>query len=179
MREGAIIPLNLLRGYMDAFAFLFLKVKFLANIWFLLYHNDMKQEDWKSTGNAVYLTWYHFVWSVKYRRKVLVGAVADTTKEVIADLCNKQGFEIRAIEVMPDHVHLFVSAPPKIPLTQVAKAIKGGSARAIFTRHPELRKQLWKGHLWNPSYFVGTAGNVSAETIQKYIEDQTLKEADE
>lgn len=132
----------------------------------------MRPDIWKSTGNAVYFTWYHFVWSVKYRRKVLIGPVAETTKEAIIDLCEKHGYEIRATLVMPDHVHLFVSVEPKIPLTQVAKNIKGSSARTIFIRHPELRKQLWKGHLWNPSYFVGTAGNVSAETIQKYIEDQ-------
>ena len=102
----------------------------------------------------------------------MIGPVAETTKEAIIDLCEKHGYEIRATLVMPDHVHLFVSVEPKIPLTQVAKNIKGSSARTIFIRHPELRKQLWKGHLWNPSYFVGTAGNVSAETIQKYIEDQ-------
>lgn len=71
--------------------------------------------------NAVYLTWYHFVWSVKYRRKVLIGHVAETTKDVITELCEKHGYEIRAIEIMPDHVHLFVSVEPKIPLTQVAK----------------------------------------------------------
>lgn len=136
----------------------------------------MKQNEWKSTGNAVYLTWYHFVWSVKYRRKVLVDEVATTTKEVLLTLCEKQGYEVRAIEIMPDHVHLFISVEPKVPLTEVAKAIKGGSARMIFTKHPELRNKLWKGHLWNPSYFVGTAGNVSAETIQRYIENQTLKE---
>lgn len=139
----------------------------------------MKQETWKSTGNAVYLTCYHFVWSVKYRRQVLVGAVAETTREVLLALCEKQGYEVRAIEIMPDHIHLFVSVEPKVSLTEVAKAIKGGSARTIFTRHPELRKKLWKGHLWNPSYFVGTAGNVSAETIQRYIENQTTKEGGE
>lgn len=136
----------------------------------------MKQNTWKSTGNAVYLTWYHFVWSVKYRQKVLIDDVAKTTKEVLTALCEKQGYEIGAIEVMPDHIHIFVSVEPKISLTQVAKALKGGSARSIFTKHPELRKKLWKGHLWNPSYFVGTAGNITAETIKKYIEQQTTKE---
>lgn len=109
----------------------------------------------------------------------MAGKVAETTKEVLLALCEKRGYEVRAIEVMPDHIHLFISAEPKVSLTEVAKAIKGGSARAIFTKHPELRKQLWKGHLWNPSYFVGTAGNISAETIQRYIESQTVKEGGE
>ncbi len=132
----------------------------------------MKHNSWKSTGNAVYLTWYHFVWSTKYRRKVLTGDVAETAKAALLNICDRQGYEVRATEVMPDHIHLFISVEPKIPLTVVAKSLKGGSARTIFTRHPEIRKRLWAGHLWNPSYFVGTAGDVSASIIQQYIESQ-------
>jgi len=68
------------------------------------------------------------------------------------------------------NIVLFISIEPKIPLTVAAKSLKGGSARTIFTRHPEIKKKLWGGHLWNPSYFVGTAGDVSASIIQQYIE---------
>lgn len=132
----------------------------------------MKRNNWKSTGNAAYLTWYHFVWSTKYRRKVLTDTIAETAKVTLLNICAKQGYEVRAVEVMPDHIHLFVSIEPKVPLTVAAKSLKGGSARTIFTRHPEIRKKLWDGHLWNPSYFVGTAGDVSAATIRQYIESQ-------
>ncbi len=132
----------------------------------------MKQNAWKSTGNAAYLTWYHFVWSTKYRRKVLLGNIAEVAKAALLDICEKQGYEVRAIEVMPDHIHLFISIEPKVSLTVAAKSLKGGAARTIFTRHPEIRKRLWGGHLWNPSYFVGTAGDVSAAIIQQYIESQ-------
>jgi len=103
---------------------------------------------------------------------VLVGEIAETAKTTLLDICGKQGYEVRAIEVLPDHIHLFISIEPKIPLTVAAKSLKGGSARTIFTRHPEIRKELWAGHLWNPSYFVGTAGDVSASIIQQYIESQ-------
>lgn len=76
------------------------------------------------------------------------------------------------MEVMPDHVHIFLSAPPKIAPAVIAKILKGASARMLFTQHPELKKKLWGGHLWNPSYYVGTAGDMSKETIQRYIETQ-------
>mgnify|MGYP005848180609 CR=1 FL=1 len=132
----------------------------------------MKCSAWKSTGNTVYLTWYHFVWSTKYRCRVLMDDIAETAKTALLDICERQGYEVRAIKVMPDHVHLFISIEPKVPLTAAAKALKGGSARTIFTRHPEIRKRLWDGHLWNPSYLVGTAGDVSAAIIQQYIESQ-------
>ena len=74
----------------------------------------MKHNTWKSTGNAVYLTWYHLVWSTKYRRKVLTDSIAETAKAALLDICGKQGYEVRAIEVMPDHIHLFISIEPKM-----------------------------------------------------------------
>lgn len=74
------------------------------------------------------------------------------------------------MEVQPDHIHLFVSIPPATAVSDAVKKLKGTSARKLFLRYPELKKQLWDGHLWSPSYYVGTAGNVSAETIRHYIE---------
>ena len=115
----------------------------------------MKHNSWKSTGNAVYLTWYHFVWSTKYRRKVLVGEIAETAKTALLDICGKQGYEVRTIEVLPDHIHLFISIEPKIPLTVAAKSLKGGSARTIFTRHPEIRKEALGWTPVEPFIFCG------------------------
>lgn len=90
----------------------------------------------------------------------------------------EHGYELLALEVMPDYVHVFLSAPPKIAPAVIAKVLKGSTARTLFAKHPELRHKLWGGHLWNPSYYVGTAGQVSSETIRWYIEAQKTKGGD-
>ena len=71
-----------------------------------------------------------------------------------------------------DHVHCFVSAPPKISVTQIVKYLKGISGNALFKEYPDLRQYLWKGQLWNSSYFCETIGSTSEENIRRYIERQ-------
>jgi len=132
----------------------------------------MKQPAWRSTGNAVYQIQYHFVWSTKYRRTVLAGAVETAARRVLQQLCSEQGWEALALEVLPDHVHLFVSIPPAVSPAQAARLLKGRSAHDLFATHPAIKRRLWGGHLWNPSYYVGTAGQVSAEVIRRYIAQQ-------
>lgn len=132
----------------------------------------MKKAEWKSSGNCVYDVWYHVVWSTKHRRKVLGGEVGEALKEMLQGICAKHGYEIKGMEVMPDHVHLFLSVPPSQAVATAVKLVKGASARMLFTRFPHLRKVLWGGHLWNPSYYVGSAGHVSSEIIQRYIARQ-------
>jgi len=132
----------------------------------------VKNKDWNSTSNAVYVLNYHFVWSTKYRKKVLIPPVAAALLEIIQQICLQYNFDILQSEIMPDHVHLFLSAKPSLSPSKMMMEIRGSSAYQLFMRHPELRQQLWNGHLWNPSYYVGSAGNVSAETIKKYIENQ-------
>ncbi len=73
-------------------------------------------------------------------------------------------------EIQPDHIHLFLTIPPAIAVADAVKILKGVTARRLFQRFPQLKKRLWGGHLWSPSYYVGTAGNVSAGTIRRYIE---------
>ena len=120
--------------------------------------------------NCVYQTAYHVVWCPKYRKSILTGKVAETLSEVLDDVCTKRGFTILSKEIQPDYVHFFVSIPPAVSVAEAVKIFKGASARTLLVRHPELKKQLRDGHLWSPSYYVGTAGNVSEETIRKYIE---------
>ena len=119
--------------------------------------------------NCVYQTAYHMV-CTKYKREILTGKIAEALSEVLNDVCAKRGFAILSKEIQPDYVHFFVSIPPAISVAEAVKIFKGASARTLFVRHPELKKQLRDGHLWSPSYYVGTADNVSAETIRKYIE---------
>ncbi|AWR98875.1 IS200/IS605 family transposase [Metallosphaera hakonensis] len=132
--------------------------------------------EYKSTRHAKYLCNYHFVWIPKYRREVLVGEIAEYTKEVIKSIAEELGCEVIALEVMPDHIHLFVNCPPRYAPSYLANYFKGKSARLILRKFPELRKH--DGKLWTRSYLVST-GNVSSETIEKYVEEQWAKEDEE
>ena len=120
--------------------------------------------------NCVYQTAYHAVWCPNYRKAILTGAIASEMKSLIEAICLERQWSILALEVQPDHIHLFVSIPPATSVADAIKILKGITARKLFVKFPELKKQLRGGHLWSPSYYVGTAGNVSSETIQKYIE---------
>ncbi len=120
--------------------------------------------------NCVFQTAYHVVWCPKYRHDVLTGDVAAALAEMIDAICQEQGWPVLAKEIQADHIHLFVTIPPAKAVADAVKILKGTTARKLFVRFPKLKKRLWGGHLWSPSYYVGTAGNVSAETIRKYIE---------
>ena len=122
---------------------------------------------------CVYNINYHFVWCVKYRRKVLSSEICTRLYELINQIAEEKGFSIIECKAgKNDHVHCFVSAPPKLSVTQIIKYLKGISGRLLLEEFPELRDFLWKGQLWNGSYFVETIGSVSEENIQKYIERQ-------
>lgn len=108
---------------------------------------------------------------------MLTPPVDVAARALLQEICAKHGYEVKGLEVMPDHIHLFISVPPAEAVATAVKLVKGASARRLFVRFPHLKKRLWGGHLWNPSYYVGTAGHVSSETIQRYIEHQ--KEAAE
>ena len=116
---------------------------------------------------------YHIVWSTKYRRKVLTDDIEKRLKEILMDVGKQKGFDIAEIEVgQKDHVHVFVSAIPKISISYIAKMMKGISGRLLLKEFPEISKQLYNGELWNPSYYVETIGNVSEEAIRQYIQNQ-------
>ncbi len=130
----------------------------------------------KRGRTCVYNCNYHIVFSTEYRQKVLTPEVANYLKEVIIETGVEKGFEVAMIEVgEQDHVHLFVSAHPKIAPSYIVKMVKGISARKLFLKFPELKKKLRKGHLWNPSYYIETVGSVSEDVIRKYIENQERK----
>jgi putative transposase len=113
---------------------------------------------------------YHVVWCSKYRKKILVNKIAAYTKDLIAKICEENKWSVVTAEIQPDHIHLFLTIPPAVAVATAVKILKGTIARKLFLDFPQLKQELWGGHLWSPSYYVGTAGNVSAETIQRYIE---------
>jgi putative transposase len=113
---------------------------------------------------------YHVVWCPKYRRAVLAGAVAGRCRELIGEKCAEHGWRIVALEVMPDHVHLFVKARPKDSPSYVANQLKGFTSRRLREEFPHLRSRL--PTLWSRSFFVASVGAVSAATVQRYIDTQ-------
>lgn len=122
------------------------------------------------TSSSIHNINYHVVFCPKYRKPVLKGAVKEFVEDTLKTTAEAKGFKILELRVMPDHVHLFVSAPPQFSPTAIVKMFKGITALRTFEKFPKVKKELWGGHLWSPSYYIGTAGHVSAETIQKYIE---------
>ncbi len=132
----------------------------------------MKQGHWISARTCVFNIGYHIVWSTKYRRKALTGDIEIRCKEMFLLIAKEHDFEISAMEVMPDHVHLFVSAHPKYAPGELVKKLKGQSGRWLFMEFPTLKKMFRKGHIWNPSTYYGTVGDVSRETVERYIELQ-------
>ena len=116
---------------------------------------------------------YHLVWIPRSRKKVPVGHVEARLKELLAEIARQYRFEILAVEVMPDHVHLLVSAPPKFAPAEIVRLFKGITSRRLKKEFESLRRQYWgkNATLWAEGYYVGTAGHVSAETIKRYIEE--------
>ena len=127
----------------------------------------------RRTKHAVYDLKYHIVWIPKYRKDILEKEVSDYLKATFNKIAEEYGFRIDTMEVMADHVHIFVEVLPKYSPAQVVQIMKSISARKIFEKFPELRKQLWAGELWNDGYFVRSVGDeVTADIIRKYIEYQ-------
>src|SRR5437667_4787023 len=112
---------------------------------------------------------YHLVWIPKYRRRVLTGEVQKETKRLIADCCERHDLMLLALESDEDHIHVFVSAPPRFSPAQIANLLKGYSSRFLREKFPHLKKVCGKEPLWTQSYYIGTAGSVSAEAIKRYI----------
>ena len=107
----------------------------------------------------------HIVWIPKYRKPILDG-YQDEMKSILYSIAERKHWEILAVEVMPDHVHLFVSVPPAVAPSEVVKAFKGQSGRLFLMNHPEFTDPRYDNSLWAPSYFVASAGDVSSEIIK-------------
>lgn len=124
-------------------------------------------------SSCVYNINYHLVWCPKYRKSILDNPnVKEFLEDQIYTIAETKEFEVNDLQIMPDHIHLFISAPPFEAPTNIVKIFKGITALRLFKKYPELRNEYWKGKLWSPSYYVGTAGKVTEETIRRYIREQ-------
>ncbi len=125
---------------------------------------------YRTTAHAAYDTAYHLVWSPKYRKHILAGAIAVRVEEMFKEIAESYDITIDEMEVSPDHVHLFCSFPPRYSIAQVVTRFKSLSARAVFREFPQVKRKLWGGELWEDGYFARTVGDkVTAEVIRKYI----------
>lgn len=129
---------------------------------------------YKSNNNVVYSCKYHVVWCPKYRRKVLVGAIAERLKELIVQRCSEIKAEIIEMEIMPDHVHLLMEIDPQFGINKAVRSIKGFSSYTLRKEYKELTTKL--PTLWTNSYFVSTVGGAPLAVIKQYIENQKTSE---
>jgi putative transposase len=122
-------------------------------------------------GNrTVYNINYHIVFCPKYRKAVLTNEIKADLEMIIRSICDSNDWKLIEFTVMPDHIHLFISAHPKTSPLDIVRKVKGISSRLIFKKYPKFqKKEYWGGHLWSAGYYVGTAGVVTKEAIEKYI----------
>ena len=133
----------------------------------------MAEEQYHSASHCKYLTQYHIIWCPKFRFSVLKDGVDDSLKQILSDICNKYHYIIKALEVMPDHIHIFVDCPQTVAPCDIARTLKSISAIKLFEAYPELKKFYARcGVLWSGGYFISTVGHISEATVKKYIEEQ-------
>ena len=140
--------------------------------------NDINKLTYGRT--SVYNLNYHIIWGTKYSNKVLKGNVEVVLKQCLRKIASKYGFRIAHMEIgKDDHIHLLISAPPKLSVTNIVRWLKGISAWKLFRECSELQTSYWKQqnrHLWSPSYYVESIGAVNEQAVAKYIDDQRAKE---
>jgi putative transposase len=128
--------------------------------------------DYRKTSHAVYDLKYHLVWITKYRKPILRGEIAVRLRELIRQTCATLDVYIEKGHIATDHLHLLVSVPPHVSVSDLMQRLKGRSSRLMLQEFGELRRQFWGKHLWARGYFAASSGNVTDEIIKQYIESQ-------
>ena len=132
-------------------------------------------EGYNKSSHAVYRCEYHFVWVPKYRYHVLVKEVKPGLKQILSELCDRLDITIIEGAICSDHVHMYISVPPKYSPSHVMKILKGKSAERLRREFPELRKQYWGMHIWARGYFVSTVG-IDREIIKNYVKEHVTNQ---
>jgi putative transposase len=135
-----------------------------------VYNLHVAQPRYVHNAGAVFSLKYHLVWCPKYRRPVLVGPVAERLKALLVEKAAELGATLHAMEVMPDHVQLFVESDPTRAPAHIAAQFKGYTSRVLRREFGSLRSRL--PTLWSRSYFAATVGHVSEATVRRYIDTQ-------
>ena len=124
-----------------------------------------------SLAHTKWMCKYHIVFTPKYRRKVIYNQYKEDIRDIIKQLCGYKGVEIIEGHLMPDHIHMLVSIPPKISVSSFMGYLKGKSALMIFDKHPE-QGSKWNRSFWARGYYVSTVGNITEEAMKRYIQEQ-------
>ena len=128
-----------------------------------------------SLAHTKWMCKYHIVFMPKYRRKIIYNQIRKDIGEIMHELCKYKGVEIIEGHMMPDHVHMLLSIPPKYSVSSVMGYLKGKSALMIFERHANLKYKYGNRHFWCEGYYVSTVG-LNEETIKKYIAEQEQRD---
>ena len=129
-------------------------------------------ENYRKSSHTVYDIKHHIVWITKYRKPVLRGEIAERLRDLIREICKAQDIEILKGHVSRDHVHVFLSVPPHLSVSQLVQSLKGKTSRKLLMEYKSLSRAFWGRHIWARGYFVASSGNVTDEVIMKYIEEQ-------
>ena len=113
---------------------------------------------------------YHLVWSTKYRFKVLQGDIQQRVRDICRQVCAELGVEIIHGVLSSDHVHMFVSVPPKLAISDLMRLMKGRSSHKVQREFPHLKKRYWGRHFWGRGYFSTTNGAITEDVVLKYLE---------
>lgn len=132
-------------------------------------------EGYNKSSHAVYRCEYHFVWVPKYRYHVLAKEVKPGLKQILSELCDWLDITIIEGAICSDHVHMYISVPPKYSPSHVMKILKGKSAERLRREFPELRKQYWGMHIWARGYFVSTVG-IDRDIIKNYVKEHVTNQ---
>ena len=135
-----------------------------------------KMSKYKKLSHVIYKCDYHIVWVPKYRYRILTGQIKELVKRDIKMLCEWKGGEVLELNVQIDHVHLVVSIPPKVSVSQLTGILKGKLAIKLFKSYPLLKERpYWGNHFWARGYFVSTVG-IDEEVIKRYVKYQEEQE---
>lgn len=133
----------------------------------------MASQRWTHSNKAVYNVGYHLIWCPKYRRPVLVDEISARLKQLLIEKATELDISIECMEILPDHVHLFVKTSPTASPHWIVQQLKGKTSRILRAEFQTLRSRL--PTLWTRSYYVESVGHISERTIKKYIEEQKGK----
>ncbi len=128
--------------------------------------------------HSVFYHRYHVVWITKYRFKVLQGVIQERVREIIRQVCRESGVEIISGVLSSDHVHMFVSIPPSLSVSDFMRKVKGRSSHKVQLEFPALKKRYWGRHFWGRGYFSTTSGAITDDVILQYLESHIGKPTD-